>query len=157
MKKVKISKGTAIKLYPDVPAWFQDELIIMFGADAFKPRDWKDIKTFEDACEALGITTNSHTPIFDEDEAPDEIAYKKLKVIVAAINQGWVPDWTNSNQYKYYPYFNLSSGSGFSGHDYDDRYSYSHVGSRLCFESREKCLYAAEQFKDIYEDFFIIK
>ena len=157
MKQLKISKKTAVKLHPEAPEWFREVLNETFGENTFKPRDWKDIKTFEDACDALGISTNSHTPIFDEDEAADEIAYKKLKVIVAAINQGWVPDWTNSDQYKYYPWFNLSSGSGFSVHGYGDDFSYSSVGSRLCFESKEKCLYAAEQFKDIYEDFFIIK
>lgn len=157
MSKLKISKETAIKLHPEAPNWFKKVLDESFGEDTFKPRDWHDIKTFEDACEALGITNESHTPIFDEDEAPDEIAYKKLKVIVAAINQGWQPDWSNSDQYKYYPYFNLSSGSGFSGRGCDFGYSYSSVGSRLCFESKEKCLYAAEQFKSIYKDFFIIK
>lgn len=153
MTKLKISKNTAIKLYPEAPEWFRKVLNETFGENAFKPREWKDIKTFEDACEVLGISA----PIFNEDEAADEIAYKKLKVIVAAINQGWVPDWINSGQYKYYPWFNLSSGSGFSGLVYASYCSNSGVGSRLCFESREKCLYAAEQFKAIYEDFFTIK
>jgi hypothetical protein len=117
--------------------------------------DFKTIKSFEDACRHLGIEPST---VISQNDTIDEAAYKKLKVVVDAINNGWKPDWSDHDQYKYFPWFEvLSSGSGFAFSGYGYYYSASSVGSRLCFESREKCLYAAEQFQSIYEDFFIIK
>ena len=157
MSKLKISKKTAIKLHPEAPEWFQKVLTETFGEETFKPRSWRDIKTFDDACKAKGTTEAEFNANFEGlGLSIDTIAYEKVKIIVAAINEEWVPDWSDEDQYKYYPAFVLASGSGFSGRDYAYRCSSSSVGSRLCFESKEKCLYAAEQFSDIYEDFFII-
>jgi hypothetical protein len=80
-----------------------------------------------------------------------------LKMVVKAINGDWTPDWSNSDQYKYWPYFILSSGFGFSYSYYYSDHSDTTVGSRLCFETREKSNYAAQQFIDIYEQFMTIK
>ena len=151
---LKINKETAKKLHAEVPSWFQKLLEDNFGIETFKKRDYTDIKTFEEACDEVGVDPLMAT---SPDDTIDEAAYKKLKIIVAAINNGWKPDWTNSNQHKFYPWFSLSSGSGLSGHAYVYIYSTSDVGSHLCYESSDKCKYAMEQFKSIYEDFFIIK
>jgi hypothetical protein len=83
----------------------------------------------------------------------DTIAYEKAKIVTKAINQDWVPDWNNPSQYKYWPWFNLSSGFGFSYSGSDCAYAHSVVGSRLCFESREKSDYAGKQFLEIYKAF----
>ena len=109
--------------------------------------NWQDIKTLEDACGVLGIKPPS------EIEDPDIVAYQKLKIIIRAINQGWTPDWNDSNQYKYWPWFVLSSGFGFSYSFYSYDYADTSVGSRLCFESREKSDYTAQQFLDLYKQF----
>jgi hypothetical protein len=110
------------------------------------------IKTFEDACAIAGEDPNDKK--FTEG-TKDEIAYKKLKVIVKVLNEGWYPNWENSDEYKYVPWFEYSSGSGFSDADCDCWYSFSFVGSRLCFKTRELAEYAANQFKGIYNDFLI--
>lgn len=111
---LKIEKEKAKKLYPDVPGWFKQDLEKEFGKATFIKRKFNEIQSFEDACEELGISTAQ----FFGTETPDEVAYKKLKVIVKAINQGWIPDWNNTNQRKWFPWFNLSSGFGFSGSYY---------------------------------------
>ncbi len=107
------------------------------------------VKTFEDACEVLGI--ESFHESFQEG-TPDEIAYKKLKVIVAALNEGWKPNWNNLNEAKWQPYFDMR-GSGLVFHAADIWYSITAVGSRLCFRSRELCEYAGKQFQSIYNDY----
>jgi hypothetical protein len=155
--ELKIEKKTARRLFPESPEWFREVLTETFGKDCFAKRKFEDIKTFEDACEELGIVNNSCRPIFDDEEDPDEIAYKKLKVIIKAINQGWVPDWTDGNQRKWYPWFNLSSGFGFSVSDCDYVGTVTCVGSRLCFETEAKSNYCAKQFIDLYEQFLTIK
>jgi hypothetical protein len=151
MTELKIEKATAKKIFPTSPDWFKTVLTDSFGVETFKKKSFKDIKTFEDACEELNIA-----PIFIDTNELDEIAYKKLKIIAAAINSGWVPDWENENQYKYYPYFKMSSGFGFSTSGYDCDYSDTGVGSRLCFETKEKAIHAGTQFTELYKDFLTI-
>jgi hypothetical protein len=153
--ELKINKEKAKKLYPKADDWFKIELEEAFGPDSFRKKDFRDIKTFEDACTELELTQEDLLHIRNDDE-PDEVAYKKLKIIIAAINQGWIPDWNNGDQKKWWPYFNLSSGFGFSAAFYDCDGTGTTVGSRLCFESQEKAIYAGQQFLDLYKDFLTL-
>jgi hypothetical protein len=119
--------------------------------------DFRTIKSFEDACFKLNLDPLSIPSITGEFEKPIIAAYQ-LMVIFKAINNGWIPDWSNWNQYKYYPWLSvLSSGFGFSSSVYDFVSAVTCVGSRLCTDSSEKALYIAEQFKPLYEDFFLLK
>jgi len=148
-----IEKQEAKRIYVESPDWFKLKLVEAFGEECFKEKGFESIKTFEDACAVLGINPGL---VFNRADTPDEFAYKKLKVIIKAINEGWIPDWSNRDQYKYYPWFEvLSSGFGFSDSDYDYASTFTAVGSRLCFESREKSDYAAKQFIDIYKSFLL--
>ncbi len=156
MKNLQLDKKTALKIYHKSSAEVKEILISTFGAECFSGKIIDRIKTFEDACNELGISNDSCRPIFDEDEDPDEIAYKKLKVIIAAVNEGWKPDWTDTNQKKWYPWFALSSGFGFSHSYYHDTYAYTAVGSRLCFPSQELSDYVATQFIDLYKQFITL-
>ena len=150
---LKIEKETAKRLYVESPEWFKEQLVAEFGKSCFKTISFEDIKTFDDACTELEINSGL---VFNDLDSPDEIAYKKLKVIAKAINNGWVPDWSNGSQYKYYPWFEvLSSGFGFSYSGYICTFTFTGVGSRLCFESREKSDYAAAQFIDLYKQFLL--
>jgi hypothetical protein len=120
--------------------------------------DYTTIKTFEDACKKLGVDTEKLPGVtgLPEEFAKPIIAAYKLLIIYKAINNGWKPDWSNYNQYKYYPWFEvLSSGFGFSVTIYDCAYSHASVGSRLCTDTREKALYIAEQFKAEYIEYFL--
>ena len=67
------------------------------------------IKTFEDACGELG---DEH-PLVKEywgvininlDIKQDLISYLKLRIICAALNEGWEPQFTN-DEYLHYPWF----------------------------------------------------
>jgi len=120
--------------------------------------DFRTIKTFEDACIQLNIdqaAMPSLSLIPEEFRKPLLAAYK-LMIIYKAINNGWVPDWSNDDQYKWFPWFGvLSSGSGFSGSCSCYRYGVATVGSRLCTDSSEKAEYIAEQFNAEYVDYFL--
>ena len=119
--------------------------------------DYKSIKTFEDACKKTGIeTTEPEIKAAHIEPVKAMIAYYKLVIIFMAINNGWKPDWSDHNQWKYYPWFYvLSSGFGFDASHYACAGSHTTVGSRLCFESEEKADYAGKQFTAIYEEFLI--
>jgi len=118
--------------------------------------NYTQIKTFDDACRAVGTTETA----FNEKFQPlgldaDTLAYEKLKVIARAINGNWKPDFENWSQEKWFPIFALSAGLRDRNSDSGLGYAYSSVGSRLCFESEEKSNYAASQFKSIWEQFLL--
>ena len=120
--------------------------------------DYTTIKTFEDACKKVN-TDPAKLPdvsgILEEFAKPIIAAYKLL-IIYKAINNEWKPDWSNWDQYKYYPLFEvLSSRFGFSGSDFSYDTTDARGGSRLCTDTWEKALYIAEQFKAEYQEYFL--
>jgi hypothetical protein len=121
---------------------------------------YTEIKTFEDACKVLNLDANTVIPdfsLFPTEEQEAMKAHAKLIIINKAINGDWVPDWTDGQWNKYYPWFEMGSpsGGGFSCHACDFWNASSSVGSRLCFESREKAEYAGRTFEDLYKTYFV--
>ena len=119
------------------------------------------VKSYEDACCIL-----NKWEFFDDCiDSIDIIAYKKLKLIIEALNEGWKPNWYDINELKYYPYFSIekyggkngSAGLGSCSAYNGFGYSYTSIGSRLCFKTSELAKYAGQQFKDLYEDYFFYK
>lgn len=154
---MKLTLETAKKLYNDKTTqdWFKKELETEFGKQLLKVFDYRTIKTFEDACEHLGLDPKKEVSVDDDKHIK---AYKKLIIIYKAVNNGWTPDWTNSNVYKYYPWFEVvSSGSGLSYSYCNVTYSITFVGSRLCTDKSEKAEFVGNQFKELYEDYLLLK
>lgn len=111
------------------------------------------IKSFEDACKTLGIdAVLPDVSAIAERDGQSLIATYKLTIIARALNEGWVPDWNNMEG-KWYPWFDMS-GSGLSFFVCDYYFSYSFVGSRLCYKSRDLAKYAGTQFEDLYKQAF---
>ena len=123
------------------------------------PKDiTKRVKTYADACAVLGIEPMNETVLAKLGFTKDEIAYRKLKTIAEALNEGWRPDWANSNEYKYWPWFVYNPASaGFSYAYTSYAASNANVGSRLCYKTRELATYAGRQFEGLYNDFLLIK
>ena len=121
------------------------------------------IKTFEDACKALQISEAlPEVSALPEKHQKALIAHYKLITITEALNEGWQPNWNDLDEYKYQPWFEIDastekpSGFGFSYSHCVIWYTFTSCGSRLCFKSRELCLYAIEQFKQIYIDYYLM-
>lgn len=151
METITLKKENVIAAYKDADKKEKTLLEKLFGED-LKPKKITDrVKTFEDACERLGIKYDEMCGL-----TTDETAYRKLKIICRALNQGWTPDWSNANEYKWYPWFKFKAGFGFSypypGYDG----TVSVVGSRLCFKTEELAAYAGKQFEAIYNDFLTL-
>ena len=151
------------------------------------------VKTFEDACRELGTdhpfvlayqNTNLRDPEVAE-ENRDILAYMKLRIIAAALNEGWQPEFTE-DEWRWYPWFCLwteeelsekddewkadhalistedySGGSfaGFAcaGSNYAPSDTYAYIGSRLCFKSEALATYCGKQFISLWADFNLIK
>lgn len=154
-----ITKEAAIAAHNAADKKGKELLEILLGKDNLKPVNIMErVKTFEDACQILGInpeeTVITNIPESLTKYKKQQQAQIKLMIVAEAINEGWQPDWNNSNQYKYYPWFDMrsSAGFGFSYTDCDYAYSFTGVGSRLCFKTRELAEYAGKQFESIYKD-----
>jgi hypothetical protein len=156
VKNLQLAESKARILFPTSPQWFKEILIQSFGEKCLKGSIMERVKTFVDAydlaSDAIKLeyksSVNPNTP-------SDILAYAQLKVIIAVINEGWTPNWDNSNQKKWYPYFRLSSGFGFSGAYYGFTGTGTIVGSRLCLESQEKAEYVGKQFVELYKQFML--
>ena len=125
------------------------------------PKDiTKRVKTYADACAVLGIEPMNEAVLAKLGFTNDEIAYRKVKTIAEALNEGWRPDWDNSNEYKYWPWFVYDiATAGFSCASTLIAASTTRAdsGSRLCYKTRELAAYAGRQFEGLYNDFLLIK
>jgi len=116
------------------------------------------VKTFEDACREANVSPES---LFNENDTLDERAYKKLKLIIRVINDGWNPNWGNGAERKWYPWFYVAAdaarpgGFGFSDSGCVSWHTHTICGSRLCLQTKEKANYVGKQFEDIYNEFLI--
>lgn len=123
------------------------------------------IKTFQSACKYLGLDPVKALPkvgTMPKKHQLATLAHAQLVIIAEALNQEanggkpWKPDWRNGQWNKYYPWFDLSSGSGLSCYGYVDRLSTSPVGSRLCYISSEVAKYAGTHFQKLYKQYFLL-
>lgn len=148
------------------------------------------VKTLEDAVCILGDEHPyvRHLQLYNEEihgveEGMDDIfALLKIRVIVAALNEGWAPDWANTNQCKYYPWFYIYTKEEIEEMDEEEKSrvvgrangsavangglvyahannvssnSHTNSGSRLAFKSRELAEYAGKQFGEIYANYLL--
>lgn len=123
----------------------------------------KQLKTFEDACKVEKLDPKKVIPDFSCYPAKDQasmIAHAKLVIIVRAANRlanggkEWKPDFDNSNQWKYLPWF-IGGSSGFRFFDYVTWRTHSLIGSRLCFISSEVGEYIATTFIELYKEYLL--
>jgi hypothetical protein len=127
-----------------------------------------NIKTFEEACKSKKINPRSLKSNLSALQAvllfffPKKkkhikavIAFTKLIIIAEVLNDGWKPNWKESNQYKWYPWFRMDA-PGFRFNGADCRYSGSNVGSRLCFRDEASAEFVGKQFKSLYQDLMVL-
>ena len=194
---MEIKKENVIAAYNSAKESGDDRTCTMleqlFGIETFHPFDIKErIKTFEDACAALGnhALVNQYRRIAEEQNPPmdgtatDLIAYLKLRIITAALNEGWEPQFTEDED-RWYPWFVLWTEDELAGkseewkrdrclttmHYHRGEYaglayanssnapsrSNASFGSRLCFKSDTLAKYAGKQFIQLWMDFYLIR
>ena len=142
------------------------------------------IKTFEDAVDILG---EEHQAVFDYYAVADSLcskdifAFAKLRIIAAALNEGWEPTF-DKDERRYYPLFYLYTQKEYEELDEDEKKScrvllrsgsnagaggglvYANAGYagsksdafsgvRLAFKTAELADYCGKQFIDILVDF----
>lgn len=116
----------------------------------------ENITTVEAAFEACGLDPNKRP---DFSSVPEEFReyiqnHYELVVITKALNKRpdgtfWKPDYTDRDQPKYSPWWEVDDESGFafSSSGYDGWDAHSDVGSRLCMESPEHVRHSQKHFE----------
>lgn len=69
------------------------------------------IKTIDDVYKELKLKKLTYFETYGEFAGKMEAMYH-INNIAKLFNEGWKPNWSNSNEYKYFPYFNTSSFGG---------------------------------------------
>ena len=144
-------------------------------------------KTLEDAIAELGednpYVAQYRCIVSSFSDAPATaaiMAYAKLQVVCAALNEGWEPQFEDEED-RWYPWFWLytqdeidrmdKSRRWMTTGDYKTTYAgfvvaysnyapssmYSHIGSRLCFKNSELATYCGKQFMELWVDFHLIR
>lgn len=117
------------------------------------------VKSFEDACQVLGISTDvPEVKGLPRKHQKAIVANYKLIIIAEALNEGWKPNWQDSDEYKYYPWFDMSNpaGVGCSSTNSAASPTYAYVGSRLCFKNRELAIYFGQTFTDLLNESLLL-
>ena len=87
-------------------------------------------------------------------------ALNKLFTIAEAWNKAddFVPDFSNQNQYKYYPWFVYDrDAAGFVAAVNTAAGTNAYFGSRLCFKTANRARQFGEMFADLYNEVFLFK
>ena len=133
------------------------------------------ITDFDSARKALGLESNVDFELlgcfdkFDDivqlisDINPKHInaliALNKLFTIAEAWNKedNFIPDFSDANQYKYFPWFKYDENVARFVHvsvDYTCKRS-ARLGSRICFKTFERAEQFGKQFEDLYNKVFL--
>lgn len=136
----------------------KDLLEKIYGKETFEKDLWDIINSFEDGLAYKNLKAEDVLPVvpaFMKHAEKNIHGFFKLIFLIEIFNQGWVADFSNSNQVKYYPWFRFYSGSGLSldGVAYD--LSIAYVAARLCLKSREDCEKFTKRFKPIYDEYIL--
>lgn len=150
------------------------------------------IKTFEDALDELEVRAangdNTAKMLYDDwhnvtTDSDDLIAFLKLRIVCAALNEGWEPKHTE-DEVRYYPWHWLYTQDELNDMREEEKirrcmlpmgeyqteyagfgsaYSYGApsntsaiIGSHLCLRSDELAVYCGKQFIKLWADFKLI-
>ena len=187
-ENITISKQSLLNAYRLAEPSQKEFMKRLFGAETFAINFnvMERVKTFQDAVNELGDDNplvKQYNMLYSEFGATmdaDIIAYLKLRIIAAALNEGWEPQFTKG-ELRYYPFFYVltkeeeydklsaeekrrcvgRSGGGANAHGglvfassfNGSSFSNTNGGVHLAFKTRELAEYAAKQFLNIWADF----
>ena len=195
---MEIQKKNIIAAYESADEKGKEMLKALFPDVTFNEKDDRPIteriKSFEDAYEELkrrqAEGDKSVTNLIDDwddfnSEAadPDILAFFKLRIICAALNEGWMPKFTEDES-RWYPWHWLytqeeidrmeakeqkercmmqttdyvTEYAGFACASSNNAPSYTSaiIGSRLCLKNSELATYCGRQFIDLWADFKLL-
>lgn len=194
---MEIKKENVVNAYMAGDNSVKEMLRVMFPDIEFKAEKQPEkrpvterVKTFEDACRELGednALVLHYRKLIKENEEKDIsmtdiVAFLKLRIICAALNEGWEPQFAEKDDNRWYPLHFLWTDEDLAhldeewkrSHALIDTYDYSHegyagfafansfyapsntyagIGSRICLKSEALSNYCGTQFIRLWADF----
>ena len=119
------------------------------------------VQTIEDAFKIRGLNP-AHLPGLDN--IPKEFHRMitrgyELMIVINVLNEGWVADPTNRNEYRHTPWVEIvvdkskPSGFGFSGTVYNGWCTRTTVAARLSLRNSELAMFVINQFPDLLAEY----
>lgn len=188
MEKIEFNQETLVAVYGNCNAEGRKAIREELGESLSEILPVTDrVKNFKDAVDELGedheaVKAYRSVEWYLRDMMSDIKAYLQLRIITAALNEGWEPQFVEGER-GWYAWYELISkedyealseedkgrcvgrsshnASAYGGLVYSSAYyasssSYAHYSSRLAFKSASLAEYAAKQFIEIYADFCFI-
>lgn len=195
---MEIQKKNIIAAYESADEKGKEMLKALFPDVTFNEKDDRPIteriKSFEDAYEELkrrqAEGDKSVTNLIDDwddfnSEAADHdiLAFFKLRIICAALNEGWMPKFTEDES-RWYPwhwlytqeeidrmeakekkegcmmqttdYVTEYAGFAYARSHHAPSHTSAYFGSRLCLKNSELATYCGRQFIDLWADFKLL-
>lgn len=153
-KTIQLELATAKRIYntaaPELKAILEEN----FGKSALSGDPMELIQTMDDVFELNGTdedTVLPYDPTADEDQKSIN-AYAAIKQITRAYNQDKILDWDNSNQPKYYLYFQRARGEWVLRAVGDVHYC-ADLGAGSYFVSEQHARDAYKKFKHVWDDY----
>lgn len=184
-KKIEVSESNLQAAFEVADESTKKVLMALFGniepTDDNKPslKDYKSIRSYEDACKALGESVDEET-LKNAGVPKHIIAQMKLELICKALWGGEVKVYPSpdGNRIYWYPYFALYNQSEVEGMDDEERgcllsanaaygavagfgglaaaarssHSGAYSGFRLCLDTEEKAEYFGKQFLKLWAE-----
>lgn len=188
MEAIQFNKETLVAVYGNCNAVGRKAIKEQLGERLSEILPVTDrVKTFNDAVEELGeeheaVKAYRAVEWYLRNQMSDIKAYLQLRIITAALNEGWEPQFVEGER-RWYGWYDLISkedyealsdeeksrcvgrsndnANAYGGLVYSDAYyasssSYTSNSSRLAFKSEKLAEYAAKQFIEIYADLCFI-
>lgn len=188
MEAIQFNKETLVAVYGNCNAVGRKAIKEQLGERLSEILPVTDrVKTFNDAVEELGeeheaVKAYRAVEWYLRNQMSDIKAYLQLRIITAALNEGWEPQFVEGER-RWYGWYDLiskedyealsdeeksrcvgrsvSNASAFGGRVcsyayYASLVSYTNNCSRLAFKSEKLAEYAAKQFIEIYADLCFI-
>lgn len=195
MKTIQVKEADIQSLYKSLlehpsKESVEKEFCKIFDKKILAPDITDRVKTFEDAMEICSSVTatdeqrqmaNDYIYMVEmsgkSDFSKDLIVYLQLRIICSALNEGWIPQFTE-DEYRYYPWFYIytkeewdtlskeerargvlfggtasyGANCGFVSADsyYAPSDAITNFGSRLCLKNHELATYCGTQFCDLW-------
>ena len=155
MKTLKISEADAKKYYKTASEEFKTVLETTFGKEMFSEKITDRVKSWEDVVDILEEQGESVVLPYKLAKTKQQYsinALYKIQCISKVLNEGWEPDFNNSNEHKYYPWFDYkNTGWGFYSVSWDYVCSDSPFG--CYYKTKELAEYSSKVFIDIYKEY----
>lgn len=152
---IQIEKDKVVKRFENGTSE-EKQLLTDFFPALFTKSAIERLFNFEDVCREAGCHPGDYELKSDmtADEKND-LYYQKMRLIYKMFNGDWIPDFSNEDQPKYYPWFEYKKGTGFVLLNVSNFYDFTIVGSRLCSHSEKIVRHVCKHFLKEYNDYLL--